>query len=216
MTYGEAAQAAINMGGEYSGETYPDNLNDVTKRAVEGLAGTGLIGVVKDSRHEGMPPSMSIGFMEIELDTQTGKYEIVDYSCVADCGTIVHPMGFRQSMNGGGVWGVGLSGYERHVYDRQNGLPANVGLYQARIPSYLDVPLTNNVGAVNEPDPQSPVGTRGVGEPAQGCAAAALTSAIADALDGHLFNRAPVTPDMILNHVAQNGFNTGDLKTNTF
>ena len=78
------------------------------------------------------------------------------------------------------------------------------------------MPLTNNVGAVNEPDPQSPVGTRGVGEPAQGCAAAALTSAIADALDGHLFNRAPVTPDMILNHVAQNGFNTGDLKTNTF
>lgn len=216
MTYGEAAQAAINMGGEYSGEVYPDELNGHTKRACEGLKGTGLIGVAKDSRHEGMVPAMTIGFMEIEMDTQTGKYEIVDYSCVADCGTIVHPMGFRQSMNGGGVWGVGLSGYERHVYDRQNGLPANVGLYQARIPSYLDVPLTNNVGAVNEPDPQSPVGTRGVGEPAQGCAAAALTSAIADALDGHQFNRAPVTPDMIVNHVAQNGFNTGDLKTNTF
>jgi CO/xanthine dehydrogenase Mo-binding subunit len=216
MTYAQAAQRAVEMGGEYSGETYPDNLNGVTKRAVEGLAGTGLIGVAKDSRHTGMPPSMTIGFMEIELDTQTGKYEILDYTCAADCGTIIHPMGFRQSMNGGGVWGVGLSGYERHVYDRQNGLPANVGLYQARIPSYLDVPLNNNVDAVNEPDPQSPVGSRGVGEPAQGSAAAALTSAIADALGGHIFNRTPITSDMIVNHVAQNGAITGDLKINTF
>jgi len=45
---------------------------------------------------------------------------------------------------------------------------------------------------------------------------AALMSAITDALDGHLFNRTPVTPDMIVNHIAQNGYNTGDLKTNTF
>jgi CO/xanthine dehydrogenase Mo-binding subunit len=76
--------------------------------------------------------------------------------------------------------------------------------------------LNNNVDAVNEPDPQSPVGSRGVGEPAQGSAAAALTSAIADALGGHIFNRTPITSDMIVNHVAQNGAITGDLKINTF
>ena len=216
MTYAQAAQRAVEMGGEYSGQTFPDELNDVTKRSVQGLAGTGLIGVAKDSRHQGTVPSMTIGFMEIELDLDTGKYEIKDYTCVADCGTIIHPLGFRQSMNGGGVWGVGLSGYERHVYDPQNGLPANVGLYQAKIPTYLDVPLVTNSAPLNIPDPQSPMGTRGVGEPSQGCAAAALTSAISDALGGHLFNRAPITADMIVNHVAQNGFNTGDLKTNTF
>jgi len=216
MTYAQAAQRAVEMGGEYSGQTFPDDLNDVTKRSVQGLAGTGLIGVAKDSRHQGTVPSMTIGFMEIELDLDTGKYQIKDYTCVADCGTIIHPLGFRQSMNGGGVWGVGLSGYERHVYDPQNGLPANVGLYQAKIPTYLDVPLVTNSAPLNIPDPQSPMGTRGVGEPSQGCAAAALSSAISDALGGHLFNRAPVTADMIVNQVAQNGFNTGDLKTNTF
>jgi xanthine dehydrogenase molybdenum-binding subunit len=217
MTYAEAAQRAVAMGGEYSGETFPDDLNDVTKRSVQGLAGTGLIGVAKDTRHSGTVPSMTIGFMEIELDLGTGKYDIVDYTAVADCGTIIHPLGFRQSMNGGGVWGVGLSGYERHVYDPQNGLSANVGLYQAKIPTYLDVPLTNNTAGLNIADPQSPMGSRGVGEPSQGCAAAALSSAISDALGGHLFNRAPVTPDMIINHVAQlDHFNTGDLKTNTF
>jgi CO/xanthine dehydrogenase Mo-binding subunit len=61
------------------------------------------------------------------------------------------------------------------------------------------------------------MGSRGVGEPSQGCASAALASAIADALGGHLFHRVPVTADMIINHVAQlDHFNTGDLKTNTF
>ncbi|MDH7944514.1 molybdopterin-dependent oxidoreductase [Pseudohongiella sp. SYSU M77423] len=218
MTYAEAAQRAVAMGGEYSGQEFPEELNDVTKRAVQGLAGSGLIGVAKDSRHSGTVPAMTIGFMEIEMDLDTGKYDIVDYTCVADCGTIIHPLGFRQGMNGGGVWGVGLSGYERHVYDPQNGLPANVGLYQARIPSYLDVPHVSNSAGLDIPDPQSPMGSRGVGEPAQGCAAAALASAITDALGGqHLFNRAPITPDMIVNHVAQlDQYNTGELKTNTF
>jgi len=217
MTYAQAAQRAVALGGEYSGQQYPEDLNPVTQRAVAGLAGTGLIGVAKDTRHTGTVPGTTVGFMQIELDTLTGKYEIVDYAGVADCGTVIHPMGFRQSMNGGAVWGVGLAGYERLVYDPQNGLPANVGLYQAKIPTYLDVPLVNRSAATEVPDPQSPMGSRGVGEPSQGCASAALASAIADALGGHLFHRVPVTPDMIINHVAQlDHFNTGDLKTNTF
>ncbi|ALO46842.1 xanthine dehydrogenase family protein molybdopterin-binding subunit [Pseudohongiella spirulinae] len=216
LTYAEAAQRAVSMGGEYSGQQYPDDLNPVTKRAVEGLAGTGLIGVAKDSRHSGTVPAFTVGFMEIELDTMTGKYDILDYTAVADCGTIIHPMGFRQSMNGGGVWGVGLAGYERLVYDTQNGLPANIGLYQAKIPTFLDIPHVTHSDATNMADPQSPMGSRGVGEPAQGSACAALASAISDAL-GHQFNRYPVTPDMIVNHVAGlDSFNTGDLKSNTF
>ena len=93
-----------------------------------------------------------------------------------------------------------------------------MGLYQARIPSYLDVPHVSNSAGLDIPDPQSPMGSRGVGEPDQGCSAASLASAITDALGGqHLFNRAPITPDMIVNHVAQlDQYNTGELKTNTF
>lgn len=217
MSYGEAAQKAIDMGGAYSGEEFPDNINPTTKRSVAALAGTGLIGVAKDTMPvSGTQPGMCIAFAEIELDTETGKFEIIDYTAVTDCGTVIHPMGMRQGMNGGGVWGVGMAAYERHVYDPQNGLPANVGLYQSKPPTYLDVPKVMNIAAVDLPDPQSPVGSRGLGEPAQGCAVAAVTSAISDALDGHLFNRAPVTADMIINHVAMNNFNTGDLKTNTF
>ena len=48
----------------------------------------------------------------------------------------------------------------------------------------------------------NPVGSKGIGEPVQGCAAAAVLAAIADALGGHYFNRVPVLPDMIVNAAA--------------
>ena len=36
--------------------------------------------------------------------------------------------------------GFGLACSERLIFARQNGIPANVGLYQAKPPSYLDSP----------------------------------------------------------------------------
>jgi CO/xanthine dehydrogenase Mo-binding subunit len=95
---------------------------------------------------------------------------------------------------------MGLS--ERHIYDPQNGLPANVGLIQAKPASYLDVPSHMQTLAVDIEDPQNPMGAKGIGEPVQGCAAAAVLAAISDALGGHYFNRAPVLPDMIVNAAA--------------
>lgn len=217
MTYGQAAQRAMELGGKYSGQEYPDDINPLTQLAVQGLAGSGLIGVAKDNiPGQGQPPGILVGFMEIEMDLDTGKYEILDYAAVADCGTVVHPKNFDNSMRGGAVWGVGLAGLERHVYDPQNGLPANTGLYQSKPPTNMDVPISTQAGAVNIPDPQNPTGGRGIGEPTQGASAAALASAISDALEGHLFNTAPTTTDMIINHLAGNTYSSKSLKTNTF
>lgn len=217
LSYAQAAARAIDLGGKYSGQEYPDDINPITQRAVQGLAGTGLIGVAKDKLPgQGQPPGILVGFCEIELDKDTGKYEILDYTAVADCGTVVHPKNFDNAMRGGAVWGVGLTALERHVYDPQNGLPANTGLYQSKPPTYLDVNVDTKMGAVNIPDPQNPTGGRGIGEPTQGAAAAALASAISDALDGHLFNSAPTTTDMIINHLTGNDYSTKLLKTNTF
>ncbi len=217
LTYAQAAQRAITMGGSYSGMEYPDDINPTTQRSVQGLQGTGLIGVAKDNiPGQGEPPGLQVGFCEIELDVETGKWQILDYAMVADCGTVVHPKNFENAMRGGYIWGVGLAALERHVYDPQNGLPANVGLYQSKPPTYKDVSLNTKMAAVNIPDPQNPVGARGIGEPTQGAAAAALASAISDALDGHLFNTAPTTTDMIINHLAGNTYSSKTLKTNTF
>jgi CO/xanthine dehydrogenase Mo-binding subunit len=217
MTYGQAAQRGMELGGKFSGEEYPDDINPLTQIAVQGLAGSALVGVAKDNiPGSGQPPGVQVGFMEIELDKDTGKVEILDYTMVGDCGTVVHPKNFQNAMRGGMVWGVGLAGLEKHVYDPQNGLPANTGIYQSKPPTNKDVPIETNMSAVNIPDPQNPVGARGIGEPTQGAAGAAYASAIADALDGHLFNTAPITTDMIISHLAGLDYSTKSLKTNTF
>jgi CO/xanthine dehydrogenase Mo-binding subunit len=217
MSYGAIAARAIQLGGEFSGETYPDDINEITQRAVQGVAGTGLVGVAKDNLpQEGVIPGLAVAFCEIEMDLETGKYEILDYVGIAECGTVVHPKGLAQQMKGGAVWGMGMAATERHVYDPQNGLPANVGYHQCRIPSYLDVPSVTRTGAVDLPDPQNPFGARGIGEPAMGCSVAALQSAIADAMDGHIFGRSPVSPDMVVNHVAEREQSYLPLQTNNF
>lgn len=203
ITYAAAAQKAIELGGRFSGQEVPEDVNAVTKSGVAAIAGTGLIGVAKDNiAVTGMVPAIAIGFVEIELDKETGKVEIVDYLGVADCGTVLHPMGLNAQIRSGAVMGFGMGLSERHIYDPQNGLPGNIGLIQAKPASYLDVPSHMQTLAVDIEDPQNPVGSKGIGEPVQGCATAAVLAAISDALGGHYFNRAPVLPDMIVNAAA--------------
>ncbi|MED5536131.1 MAG: xanthine dehydrogenase family protein molybdopterin-binding subunit [Pseudomonadota bacterium] len=203
ISYADAAQRAIELGGKYSGQEVPDDLHPITKRAVSGLAGSGLIGVSKDNLDPGgMTPALVAGFMEIELDVETGKFEIIDYVGVADCGTVIHPQGLATQIKGGAVMGIGLAALERIIYDPQNGLPANIGFYQAKPPSYLDVPSNMQWDAVDQPDLVNPVGVKGIGEPVQGAASAALVCAISDALGGHYFNRTPIVADMIVNAVS--------------
>jgi CO/xanthine dehydrogenase Mo-binding subunit len=203
MTYAAAAQRAIELGGKFSGQEVPEDVNAVTKLGVAAIAGSGLIGVAKDNIElTGMVPAIAVGFIEIELDKETGKIDIVDYLGVADCGTVLHPMGLSAQIRSGAVMGFGMGMSERHIYDPQNGLPGNIGLLQAKPASYLDVPSHMQTLAVDIQDPQNPVGSKGIGEPVEGCATAAVLAAISDALGGHYFNRAPVLPDMIVNAAA--------------
>jgi xanthine dehydrogenase molybdenum-binding subunit len=203
MTFAEIAQRGLELGGKFTGEAeVPEDMNDFTKLSVSRLAGTALMGLYKDPAHNNNPPGFTVTYTEIELDTETGKYEILDMISIAECGTVVHPQGLANQLRGGAVWGIGLSGYERHLYDPQNGIPASTGYWQSKVPTLLDTPANIGTGWVDLPDPENPVGARGIGEPAMGAVSAALTAAISDALDGHIFNAAPVTADMIINHVA--------------
>ena len=108
LSYAQCAQRAMELGGAFSGEEYPEDINPLTQLAVQGLAGSGLIGVARDNiPGVGQPPGVVVGFIEIELDTDTGKYDILDYAAVADCGTVVHPKNFDNAMRGGarpGAW----------------------------------------------------------------------------------------------------------------
>ncbi|HET7812586.1 MAG TPA: xanthine dehydrogenase family protein molybdopterin-binding subunit [Steroidobacteraceae bacterium] len=203
MSYADAARRAIALGGKFDGHELPADINPMTRASATALAGTGLIGVAKDNLPwTGQPSAFAACFIEIELDTETGMHRIVELVSVADCGTVIHPMGVQTQIKGGAVQGIGMATLERLVFDPQNGLPANVGLHQQKPASYLDLPLEMHTDVVDKPDPSNPVGAKGIGEPLMGASASALLCAISDALGGHVFNRTPVLPDMIVNHVA--------------
>ncbi len=216
MTYAQAAQRAIEVGGRFSGMEYPDDLNDITKRSVQALAGTGLVGVARDNLpRDGNVPALAAGFVEIEIDTETGKITILDYLGVVDCGKVIHPQGLAAQIKGGAVMGFGMACLERHVYDTRYGVAGNIGFHQTKPPSYLDVPSEMSWDAADLPDLQNPIGAKGIGEPLMGCAAAALLCAISDALGGHYFNRTPVVPDMIVNAISGQTQSHRPLQVNT-
>ena len=52
--------------------------------------------------------------------------------------------------------------------------------------------------ALDIPDPETPVGARGVGEPPVGAGVGAVLAAIVDAVGDEVFRRSPVTPDIVL------------------
>ena len=207
MTYAKAAQRAIELGGKYAGKYGkaggPKGIKPPTKGALRSIAGSGLIGVAKDTLpKKGVPPALCVAFVEIELDVETGKLEIKDYVGVADCGTVMHPDSLAQQIRGGAVMGLGMACMERYVYDPKNSMPANKGFHQTKPPSFLDMSTDMKVDWVDKPDPSNPVGARGIGEPVLGAAAAALICALGDAMGGQYFNRTPIMPDMIINALA--------------
>ena len=197
--FGRAARRAIQLGGKYSGRQLDEDLNAMTVASARALAGQGLIAAARDNfGREGSTWSFVIGFALIELDVETGQVDLKEYTAVTDCGTVLHPRSLAAQLHGGGVQGFGIARSQKWVYDPQWGVAFAKRFYTARPPGILDVPLEMKWGAVNRPDPQTPVGVKGIGEPPVGAGSAAITSAIADALGGQCLCRTPLTSDVIL------------------
>jgi len=139
-----------------------------------------------------------VGFARVEVDVETGHVELKEYLGAADCGVVLHPRSLAAQIHGGAIQGFGMARSQKWVLDPKWGVGFANRFYTARPPGILDVPLEMDWVAVGEPDPHTPVGARGIGEPPLGAGAAAITSAIADALGGQCLCRTPLTTDVIL------------------
>jgi CO/xanthine dehydrogenase Mo-binding subunit len=204
LTFAQAGQRAIELGGRYSGHEVPVDIHVITKTAVGTVAGTGLIGVSRDELPlSDVVPTFCCTFVEIELDAETGAVEIIDLVTVSDCGVVVHPKGLEVQLKSGSVQGIGLAHLEHHVFDAHLGIPLHASILDSKPPSFLDVPVNISTGAVGKADPDHPLGAKGMGEPPMGAACGAMVSAIQEALGGVSFNRLPVTTDMIINALAK-------------
>jgi xanthine dehydrogenase molybdenum-binding subunit len=199
LTFAQAAERAIQLGDMYDGHQLPENINAFTKTSATALAGQGLIGVAKDVYpRDGSTHSYVVGFAEVEVDVETGAYTILDYTAVADVGTVIHPRALRGQIFGGSMLGIGHALAQKWVYDKQYGLPLAKRFHYNKPPTILDIPRSVKLDALNLPDPETPVGARGVGEPPVGAGCGAILNALSDALGDDIFRRIPVTADLIL------------------
>src|SRR5690606_8825249 len=83
LTFAQAAERAIALGGKYSGHEMPADISPITQSAVRGVAGQGLVAVAKDNLEKnGVTPALAAAFIEVEVDVETGDVEIVDYLAV--------------------------------------------------------------------------------------------------------------------------------------
>ena len=206
LTFAQAADRAIALGGTYDGHQLPENINAFTKTSATALAGQGLMGVAKDAYpRDGSTHSYVVAFAEVEVDVETGAYTILDYTAVADVGTIVHPRALMGQIFGGSMLGIGHTIGQKWVYDKQYGLPLAKRFHYNKPPTILDIPQTVKLEALNLPDPETPVGARGVGEPPVGAGCAAILTALSAALGDDLFRRIPVTADLVLTSLESGG-----------
>ena len=206
MSFAQAAKRAIELGGVYDGHELPADINAMTKRSAAGLAGQGLMGVARDSKPvDGRPHSFTMGFAEVEIDLETGKYHVIDYLGVGDVGTVINPRNLAGQILGGGLQGMGHAMSQKWVFDQHYGVALATRFYQNRPPTILDMPDHMDAVAVGIPDPTTPVGARGVGEPPVGAGMCAVLNAISAALGDDIFHRAPVTADMILTSLEAGG-----------
>ena len=86
----------------------------------------------------------------------------------------------------------------RFVYDQHFGVPLAKRFYNSKPPSILDIPARMRWEALDLPDPETPVGARGMGESPVGAGFGAVANAIANAVGHDVFRRAPVMLDTIL------------------
>ena len=199
MTLAQAAQHAIQLGGIYDGHEVPEDVNKFTKASIAALAGQGLIGAAKDKfPHDGQTFSYVASCAEIEADIETGKYYIKDFLAVADVGTVIHPRALSGQILGRSTLGIGHAIGQKWVFDPHYGHTVSLRFYHTKPPTILDVPVNMQWAALDIPDPETPVGARGIGEPPVGGGAGAILNALSDALGDEIFRRAPVNLDTIL------------------
>lgn len=111
---------------------------------------------------EGPTNGFATHLVDVEVDPDTGKVDILRYTIFQDAGRAIHPSYVEGQMQGGVVQGIGWALNEEYVFDAENRM-TNASYLDYRMPTALDVPMIDTV-IVEVPNPLHPFGVRGVGE----------------------------------------------------
>ena len=145
--------------------------------------------------------SVTAMLVDVEIDPDTGKVQILRCTAFQDAGKAVHPSYVEGQMQGGSVQGLGWAINEEYVLSDEGQL-LNSSLLDYRMMTSLDVPMIDTV-IVEVANPGHPFGVRGVGEGSIVPPMAAVANAIYRAA-GVRMNQLPMSPAAMLDTI-QNG-----------
>jgi carbon-monoxide dehydrogenase large subunit len=116
----------------------------------------------------------------VEVDTETGKVELLRHVAVDDAGTLINPLVADGQVHGGIAFGVGQALYEDFVYG-EDGYPLTGTFVGYAFPSAAELPSYERVEMVT-PTPNNELGVKGIGESGTVGSTPAIHNAVLDAL----------------------------------
>ena len=152
--------------------------------------------VVKGLHADRVFPDFTFGthLCDLEVDLDTGQVKLLGYVAAHDAGRAINPRSVQGQITGAVAQGLGMALLEEVVV--ADGMNQTGGFFQYLIPTATDVPEIDAV-VLESGEGMGPFGARGIGEPPIGPPAAAVASAIQDAL-GARPARLPMTPERVL------------------
>ncbi len=150
----------------------------------------------------GSAGSYAANIVDIEVDPETGKVDILRYTAFQDVGTAVHPSYVEGQIQGGTVQGIGWALNEEY-YMSDDGAMLNASLLDYRMPVALDLPMIEPV-MLEVPNPAHPYGVKGVGEANIVPPLAAIANAIYDAVGVRMYE-LPMNPQSVTKALANGG-----------
>ena len=143
----------------------------------------------------GAGPGFAVHIVDVEVDPDTGKTQILRYTALQDAGKAIHPSYVEGQIQGGAVQGIGWALNEEYVFN-DKGEMLNSSFLDYRMPTSLDLPMIDTE-IVEVPNPGHPYGLRGVGEVSIVPPMAAIANAIYRAT-GVRMRRLPMSPGKVV------------------
>jgi CO/xanthine dehydrogenase Mo-binding subunit len=136
---------------------------------------------------------------EVEVDTETGKVEVLNIMMACDCGVAINPEVTMGQCDGGIMQGLGSALYEDILFDKNHeGIIVNPTITDYKVPSF---PEFKNFTPIIHSDPAdaptTPLNVKGVGESTIVPIAPGIANAVYNAI-GVRIKSGPITPDKIL------------------
>ena len=179
------------------------SLGDLARASVSSGSGP----IMKTGKTSALPmaPSFAAHVVDLEIDPETGKVTIINYTAFQDCGFAVNPSQVEGQMQGGAVQGIGWALTEGYVF--KDGVMQNPTWLDYRMPTALDLPMIDT-NLIQVPNPVGPYGVRGVGEIPIVMPMAAIGNAIAKAT-GVRLTELPMNSERVFFAMKANQRNAG-------